>query len=81
MGYKQEQRVKGFINLTGYRIIADPNIHPGEFGFKIVHEVDRPHYFSAAEQVTVRTWMKEIMKATIGRDYSCWVFLFFRVQS
>lgn len=66
----QEQKVKGFINLSGYRVLADPDIHIGEFGFKIVHDVDRTHYFSAAEQVTVRTWMKEIMKATIGRDYS-----------
>ncbi|KAK4052151.1 hypothetical protein OIV83_002446 [Microbotryomycetes sp. JL201] len=48
----------------------DPSIHPGEYAFKIVHETERTHYFSAAEQVTVRTWMKEIMKATIGRDYS-----------
>ncbi|KAK4699662.1 hypothetical protein P7C70_g6597, partial [Phenoliferia sp. Uapishka_3] len=67
---ESEQKIKGFINLTGYRVLADPDIHPGEFGFKIVHDSDRAHYFSAAEQVTVRTWMKEIMKATIGRDYS-----------
>ncbi|KAI5476458.1 hypothetical protein MNV49_007705 [Pseudohyphozyma bogoriensis] len=67
---ESEQRVKGFINLTGYRVLADADIHPGQYGFKIVHDVDRAHYFSAAEQVTVRTWMKEIMKATIGRDYS-----------
>ena len=67
---ESEQRVKGFINLTGYRVISDPDIHPGEFGFKIVHDSDRAHHFSAAEQVTVRNWMKEIMKATIGRDYA-----------
>lgn len=35
-----------------------------------MHDHERPHFFSAAEQVTIRTWMKEIMKATIGRDYS-----------
>jgi hypothetical protein len=62
--------VKGFINLSGYRILADPEIHVGEFAFKIVHATERTHYFSAAEQVTVRTWMKEMMKSTIGRDYS-----------
>ncbi|KAM0751536.1 hypothetical protein T439DRAFT_212506 [Meredithblackwellia eburnea MCA 4105] len=67
---ESEQKVKGFVNLTGYRVLADSDIHPGEFGFKIVHDVDRTHYFSAAEQVTIRTWMKEIMKATIGRDYT-----------
>lgn len=62
--------MKGFINLSGYRVLADAEIHVGEFGFKIVHDVDRTHYFSASEQVTVRNWMKEIMKATIGRDYT-----------
>lgn len=51
-------------------MISDPNIHPGFFGFKIVHDTGRDHYFSAAEQVTVRSWMKEIMKSTIDRDYS-----------
>jgi len=66
----QEQKAKGFIDLTGYRVIADPSIHPGEYGFKIVHDGARTHFFAAAEQITVRTWMKEIMKATILRDYS-----------
>lgn len=66
----QEQKAKGVIDLTGYRVISDPSIHPGEYGFKIVHDRERPHYFAAAEQITVREWMKEIMKATILRDYS-----------
>ncbi|GAA5948231.1 hypothetical protein JCM3775_001731 [Rhodotorula graminis] len=65
-----EQKAKGVIDLTGYRVIADPSIHPGEYGFKIVHDGARTHFFAAAEQITVRTWMKEIMKATILRDYS-----------
>jgi hypothetical protein len=67
---RQEQRAKGVINLTGYRVISDPDIHAGEYGFKIVHDTERTHYFSAAEQITIRAWMKEIMKATILRDYS-----------
>lgn len=50
--------------------MVDPDIHPGEFAFKIVHETEKAHYFSASEQVTIRNWMKSIMKATIGRDYS-----------
>ncbi|GAA5835372.1 hypothetical protein JCM11251_005217 [Rhodosporidiobolus azoricus] len=67
---EQEQKAKGVIDLTGYRVISDPDIHPGEFGFKIVHDRARPHFFAAAEQITVRNWMKEIMKATILRDYT-----------
>jgi hypothetical protein len=67
---QQEQKAKGVIDLTGYRILSDANIHPGEFGFKIVHDREKTHFFAAAEQITVRNWMKEIMKATILRDYS-----------
>ncbi|GAA6036685.1 hypothetical protein NBRC10512_003519 [Rhodotorula toruloides] len=65
-----EQKAKGVIDLTGYRVLSDPDIRPGEYAFKIVHDTERPHYFAAAEQITVRNWMKEIMKATILRDYS-----------
>ncbi|BGP37512.1 hypothetical protein JCM10450v2_001417 [Rhodotorula kratochvilovae] len=65
-----EQKAKGVIDLTGYRVISDPSIHPGEYGFKIVHDRERTHFFAAAEQITVRNWMKEIIKATILRDYS-----------
>ncbi|GAA5979446.1 hypothetical protein JCM10908_002927 [Rhodotorula pacifica] len=65
-----EQRAKGVIDLTGYRVISDPDIRPGEFAFKITHPSERTHYFAAAEQITIRTWMKEILKATIFRDYS-----------
>ncbi|BGP53427.1 hypothetical protein JCM8202v2_000986 [Rhodotorula sphaerocarpa] len=65
-----EQRAKGVIDLTGYRVVSDPDIRPGEFAFKLVHEKERAHYFAAAEQITIRTWMKEILKATIFRDYS-----------
>ncbi|BGP18900.1 hypothetical protein JCM10213_005515 [Rhodosporidiobolus nylandii] len=67
---EQERKAKGVIDLTGYRVLSDPDIHPGEFGFKIVHDRERTHFFAAAEQITVRNWMKEIMKATILRDYS-----------
>ncbi|GAA5977063.1 hypothetical protein JCM11641_001289 [Rhodosporidiobolus odoratus] len=67
---EQERKAKGVIDLTGYRVLSDPNIRPGEFGFKIVHDRGKAHFFAAAEQITVRNWMKEIMKATILRDYS-----------
>ncbi|SCZ92503.1 BZ3500_MvSof-1268-A1-R1_Chr5-2g07921 [Microbotryum saponariae] len=66
---ESEQRVKGVINLKGYRVITDPNIHPGEYAFKIVHDRERSHLFSAREQYTVRNWMREIIKATIARNY------------
>jgi len=70
LSFPQEQRAKGVINLKGYRVISDANINAGEYGFKIVHDTERTHFFSAAEQITIRAWMKEIMKATILRDYN-----------
>ncbi|EJU06671.1 hypothetical protein DACRYDRAFT_113317 [Dacryopinax primogenitus] len=65
-----ESKIKGYINVTGYKVIADENANVGKYGFRIVHETEKPHYFSSDEQVVIREWMKAIMKATIGRDYS-----------
>ncbi|KAG8917337.1 polar growth protein, partial [Tulasnella sp. 417] len=65
-----ETKIKGYINITGYKVVADENVHPGRYGFRIVHDTEKPHYFSSVEQTVVREWMKALMKATIGRDYS-----------
>ncbi|KIJ20499.1 hypothetical protein PAXINDRAFT_161035 [Paxillus involutus ATCC 200175] len=67
---KAEAKIKGYINIVGYKVVADENIDPGRYGFRIVHETDKTHFFSSDEQAVVREWMKAIMKATIGRDYS-----------
>ncbi|KAG2343720.1 hypothetical protein BDR05DRAFT_962839 [Suillus weaverae] len=67
---KTEVKIKGYINIVGYKVIADENVDPGRYGFRIVHETDKTHFFSSDEQIVVREWMKAIMKATIGRDYS-----------
>lgn len=72
----QETKIKGYINVTGYKVIADEKIDPGRYGFRIVHETDKMHCFSSEEQLIVREWMKAIMKATIGRDYSSSYILF-----
>jgi hypothetical protein len=67
--HNQETKIKGYINIVGFRIVADENIDPGRYGFKLVHESDRPHFFSSDGQMAVREWMKALMKATIERDY------------
>lgn len=66
----QETKIKGYVNIVGYKVVADENIDPGRYGFRIVHDTDKTHYFSSEDQSVVREWMKAIMKATIGRDYS-----------
>lgn len=35
-----------------------------------MHDTEKAHFFSSVEQSVVREWMKALMKATIGRDYS-----------
>lgn len=50
--------------------MADENANPGRYGFRIVHETGDTHWFSSDEQIAIREWMKSLMKATIGRDYT-----------
>jgi hypothetical protein len=66
----QETKIKGYINIIGYKVTVDENVDPGRYGFRIDHDHDKTHYFSSDEKMVVRDWMKAIMKATIGRDYS-----------
>ncbi|KZV86236.1 hypothetical protein EXIGLDRAFT_725062 [Exidia glandulosa HHB12029] len=67
---RNETKLKGYINIIGYKVVADENANPGRYGFRIVHDTDKSHYFSSEEQMVVREWMKAIMKATIDRDYT-----------
>jgi hypothetical protein len=61
-------KIKGYVNMRGYKVIADETTNPGKYGFKILHETEKPHYFSSDDALAVRDWMKALMKATIGRD-------------
>jgi len=70
----QETKIKGYIHIVGYKVTVDENVDPGRYGFRIDHDHDKTHYFSSEEKTTIRDWMKAIMKATIGRDYSSTYF-------
>jgi hypothetical protein len=70
-----EEKVKGYINLSGYRFVSDGSVGSGlseksRYGFKAIHDSLPTHYFSSSDSVIIRNWMKALMKATIGRDYS-----------
>lgn len=70
-----EEKVKGYISLGGYRFVSDGTVGSGigdksKYGFKAIHDTLPTHYFSSSDSVTIRNWMKALMKATIGRDYS-----------
>ncbi|KAG8705947.1 polar growth protein, partial [Ceratobasidium sp. 395] len=67
---RTETKIKGYVNITGYKVIADENANPGRYGFRIVHDSLKPHFFSSEEQVVVREWMKALMKATIARNFN-----------
>ncbi|CAG8447395.1 3326_t:CDS:2 [Dentiscutata heterogama] len=66
----QRPKLKGHIDLTGYRILTDENILPGKYGFKIVHDVLRTHFFAHEDIDVMRGWIKAMMKATISRDHN-----------
>ncbi|KDN34981.1 hypothetical protein RSAG8_11987, partial [Rhizoctonia solani AG-8 WAC10335] len=68
--YLRSRTIKGYVDITGYKVIADENANPGRYGFRIVHDTAKPHFFSSEEQVVVREWMKALMKATILRNYN-----------
>ncbi|KAI0340826.1 hypothetical protein BDW22DRAFT_1359658 [Trametopsis cervina] len=65
---KSETKIKGYVNIVGYRVVADENIDPGRYGFKMIHDSDKTHFFSHDEQLVIREWMKALIKATISRD-------------
>ncbi|CAG8492147.1 5803_t:CDS:10 [Cetraspora pellucida] len=66
----QHPKVKGHIDLTGYRIFTDENILPGKYGFKIVHDMLRTHFFAHEDIDVMKGWIKAMMKATISRDHN-----------
>jgi hypothetical protein len=55
---------------VGYKVIPDEEIRPGSYGFKMVHDNDKTHYFSSDSQLVIREWMKALMKTSIDRDYT-----------
>lgn len=63
-------KVKNLIPLHGYKVVSDESVNAAGYTFKIVHDTQRTHYFSFEDATAMRGWMKAIMKATIGRDFS-----------
>jgi PH domain len=63
-------RMKGIINLRGYRVISDDSIYAGKWCFKTQHERERTFFFYCDTEEGMREWIKALMKATILRDYN-----------
>lgn len=67
----KDVRMKGIINLRGYRIIVDESIHSSKYCFKAQHDRERTFYFYTDSQESMRKWVNVLMKTTIARDISC----------
>ncbi|KAI8382991.1 hypothetical protein BD560DRAFT_385732 [Blakeslea trispora] len=65
----KDVRMKGIINLRGYKIVVDESIHAGKYCFKAQHERERTFYFYTDTEESMRTWLKMLMKTTIARDF------------
>jgi hypothetical protein len=74
-------RMKGIINLRGYRVISDDSIMAGKWCFKTQHERERTFFFYCDTEEAMREWVKALMKATILRDYNGKFFFFGKRQS
>ncbi|KAH9473155.1 hypothetical protein MJO28_001017 [Puccinia striiformis f. sp. tritici] len=66
---QNEIRIKGLIKLAGFKVVMDSDVHPGRYGFRIIHDNGTSHLFSADDSKLLRDWMKAMMKATIDRDW------------
>ncbi|KAI9485645.1 MAG: hypothetical protein EXX96DRAFT_476512 [Benjaminiella poitrasii] len=64
----KDVRMKGIINLRGYKIIPDETIQPGKYCFKAQHDKERTFYFYTDLDTSLRAWIACLMKATISRD-------------
>ncbi|KAG9122090.1 polar growth protein [Ceratobasidium sp. 392] len=65
-----ESKTKGYVNTIGYKVIANENANPGQYGLMIAHDSLKPRFFSLDEQVIVREWMEELMMATIACNFN-----------
>ena len=66
----QDVRMKGIINLRGYRIVCDETIYPGHYSFKAQHERERTFYFYTETETSMKAWLKALMKATISWNFN-----------
>ena len=56
--------------MAGYKVVTDSNPSSGNYGFQLVHDREKAHHFSSNDHRVVKEWMKNLMKATITRDFS-----------
>lgn len=50
--------------------MTDANTSSGNYGFQLVHDGQKTHHFSSSDHRAIKDWMKNLMKATITRDFT-----------
>ncbi|KAJ9114738.1 hypothetical protein QFC22_005614 [Naganishia vaughanmartiniae] len=50
--------------------MTDANTSSGNYGFQLVHDGQKTHHFSSGDHRAIKEWMKNLMKATITRDFT-----------
>ncbi|KAI9322392.1 hypothetical protein BX666DRAFT_609843 [Dichotomocladium elegans] len=66
----KDVRMKGIINLRGYRVVVDEAIHNNKYCFKVQHDRERTFCFYTDSEESMRKWVNVLMKTTIARDIS-----------
>ncbi|CDH49050.1 phospholipid binding protein [Lichtheimia corymbifera JMRC:FSU:9682] len=66
----KDLRVKGIINLDGYRVLTDETIHSGKYCFKLQHDRERTFYFYTDSEKVMKNWLRGLIKVTISRNYN-----------
>ncbi|EDR12680.1 uncharacterized protein LACBIDRAFT_292707 [Laccaria bicolor S238N-H82] len=49
-----ETRLKGYLDIMGYKVTVDETLDPGRYGFRIDHDTDKPHFFSSDEKSVIQ---------------------------
>ncbi|KAI8993419.1 hypothetical protein BDB01DRAFT_847302 [Pilobolus umbonatus] len=66
----KDARMKGIINLRGYRVTLDDTIQAGKYCFRVQHSTERTFQLYTDDEASAKSWIIKLMKATISRDYS-----------
>lgn len=74
--------VKLLCNLSGFKLVSDPDTHPGSFSFRVIRQdkafslKPEEYCFSCDHYEDARFWIKAMMKATIERNLNGISFIY-----
>lgn len=73
-------KVKGVIQLEGYRVCLDaPNFPKKRHGFRLIHDNQRAFYFQTSTSSEMKKWVQMMIKDTIKRDFEGMINIIFDI--